>query len=349
MDWIKFFQAYRIYYVTTGPRTTKGWVEIKCPFCGSADPSQHMGVKLRGRRWHCWRNAQHTGSDPAELIQQLLGCSRAEARALARDGDVTVGLQDHEITSQLRAHLGEDAPRRSAEFLLRAEQVRPLTDSGVLVEPFLNYLRGRGYTGAMLEWLIDAYDLHYATRGPYRSRIVFPIKDRHRNVLTCVGRSIRRHDELRYLAHPMTQRGNFAQAALVDTKRMLLGLPLLWRAENPQVLVICEGPFDATRITVLGWSLGVYATCLFGLDMSAEQLAQVIALRQRFPKVVLLLDPTTGFQPFRLANSGLDCITGRTPPGVEDPGAMSARETLALCTRLLSLTPSRNAPMSYVR
>lgn len=345
MDWIKFLQANRIPYLTSGPRTTKGWVEIRCPFCGSADPSAHMGIKLKGRRWNCWRNPVHTGSDPAKLIQQLLGCSYSEARAFV-SVEPTVGLQDHEITTQLWKHLGVEDERPRGALSLEDEGLKPLASAhGVLVEPVLNYLRGRGYVGSSLRWLIESYELHYALEGRYAHRVVFPIRDRYGKLLTWVGRSIRKRESLRYLAQPVSPREGFKQVALTPTKKTLLGLPLLWRVLDPRVLVICEGPFDAVRISSVGQSLGVYATCLFGLTLSVEQLTLLAALRQRFPVMVVLLDASTGFQPFRLANAGLDCVTRSLQDAVRrddgsspgDPGEMEPIEVLSLCTSLLRL------------
>lgn len=344
MDWIRFLRSNHIPYATSGAHTTKGWVEIKCPFCGSADPSMHMGIKLRGKRWNCWRNVRHSGTDPAQLIQQLLGCSYAEALSFFGE-DAPVGLQDHETTAQLWKHLGVDLEvDRQIELSLGREGLYPLRP-GLFSRPAYNYMEDRGYRGSELDWIIKNYDLHYTTTGQFAHRVTFPIWDRSRRLLTWVGRSVRKKESLRYLAQPVTKREGFQQVAHVATKQALLGLPLLWRCEDPQVLVICEGPFDAIRITSVGRMYGVWATCLFGLTVSPEQMTELVRLRRRFPATVMLLDAGTGFQPFRLSNSGLDCYEFKLPPEIDDPGEMTGAEALTLCEDLLRLANRFSLPI----
>lgn len=341
MDWIRFFRAHGIDYDTTGPKTTRGWVEIHCPFCGHNDPSKHMGVRLRSGRWSCWRNPQsHSGSDPARLIQQLIGCSYSEARRLVVDAPTT-SVRDYEVADRLFSQVldSRDTPRRSSVLTLEAEGLLPLTGKGPTASQCLQYLRNRtgSYTGAALEWLVNTYELHYATKGPFAKRVVFPIRDRDNRLLTWVGRSIRKDDELRYLAQPVAERERFKQVALVPTKDTLLGLPYLWRCVDPRVLVVCEGPFDATRLTCYGRSFGVHATCLFGLSMSYPQLMLLSELRRRFRVMVILLDEGNEIKAFRMANSGMD-FHRYSLQGSKDPGDFSPQEAIEVCVDLLRLT-----------
>src|SRR6185436_20537355 len=82
IDWRAFFRRHNIDYVTSGPNASKGRLQIKCPFCGQDDPSEHMGVSIRGKGWSCWRNAGHRGVSSERLIQALLRCSSEEAKRL---------------------------------------------------------------------------------------------------------------------------------------------------------------------------------------------------------------------------------------------------------------------------
>lgn len=254
--------------------------------------------------------------------------------------------RDDEIIGRLRAQLGDGREGKerpsNGSLSLAAEGLRPLLGAtGPAATAALNYLRGRkgGYVGGSLRWLLETYDLHYAVKGPYANRVVFPIRDRFGRLETLVGRSIRPHDELRYLAHPVVLKpdSHFKHPALLATKDTLLGLEMLHRADGPRVLVVCEGPFDATRITCFGRSFGVYATCLFGLSMTPKQLALLIELRRRFPVSVLILDATANFQAFRIANSGIEFYTHRLVDEAKDPGDLSPQEVIEICVELLRL------------
>ena len=50
--WIDLIQK-KIPYVTTGPNVARGHFAIKCPFCGEADPSEHLGIEESTGRWGC--------------------------------------------------------------------------------------------------------------------------------------------------------------------------------------------------------------------------------------------------------------------------------------------------------
>ena len=125
--------------------------------------------------------------------------------------------------------------------------------------------------------------------------------------------------------------------ALASTSNTLLGLPLLWNAPDPRALIICEGPFDALRLVVAGAALGVYATCLFGLRAYPEQRAIFQELEERFPRLYLLIDAPAELQRLRLGRQLSPVQLGalRLPPGVKDPGDLSAVEATSLCLNLL--------------
>ena len=329
-DWVRVLRAHGIAYVTRGPNTARDHVSVRCPWCGEADPSQHMGISLKGKGWGCLRNPDHRGRSRARLIQALLRCSSEQARRIAGEGDVVVGPPaDVDFAARLKQLIGGSAIEPVPSLRLRPE-FKPLRETP-RAEPFWGYLRDRGYTDAGIEWLADAYRLCYARSGPYRYRIIIPIYDAHGELMTWTSRTISQVNDLRYKTHPRAQ-------SVKDAKRLVLGLPLLWRAVNPEVLVITEGPFDAFRVTVLGHERGVYATCLFGLSISNEQMELIMGLAGRFRRLVLLLDPEASWTALRLMDrlSGLGVRIGRLPDGVEDPGTLNPRAAENLMRSWLS-------------
>ena len=324
-DWPLFLRSQRIAY---GGPDGQGWVKLHCPLCGMADHGMHMNVHTRKGWWHCWRNGEHRGRTFVNLIQILLDCSLAEAREIVGDS-VRNTPTDEAMLARLSHMLDPTLPAVPTELTLPKE-LRSLKTVSRFAGPFLNYLRERGYRGGALKWLIETYDLHYATEGPFAYRVVFPVRDRDRQLLTWTGRSIRQGDEKRYLALS-------GKVARVSPKQTLLGLPYLWRCPDPNVLVICEGPFDAATVECYGRAQGVHATCLFGLSMSGEQLGHFMGLRQRFRHLVLLLDSAARHRALRLVDMGADYSVFRSyrlPEHIKDPGELTAKEAVDLCYKI---------------
>jgi hypothetical protein len=65
-----------------GHSVSKGNFNIKCPFCGAADPGHHMGIRLDNGWWGCWRSSDHRGKSPVRLLCALLNKPVWQVRAL---------------------------------------------------------------------------------------------------------------------------------------------------------------------------------------------------------------------------------------------------------------------------
>lgn len=301
--------------------------------CGPADQGYHLGISLKGKGWHCWRNQAHKGRSRVRLIQLLLKCDLDTAKSLAGVAAIDL-VEDVSVGEQLRSQLVEDhnsEPERSLKLL---REFKHLITKSVLATPFYEYLAQRGYRARQIEWLADIYDLHYAVRGPYAYRVIVPIYDRYDKMLSWTGRTILKDGDPRYLSLS-THANRRLPAAKCPTAATLLGLHYLWTCSNPRVLVICEGPFDALWVSTFGHSLGVHATCLFGLNISEAQAVLLDELSQRFERMVLLLDSAASLQAFRLAQSGLDLEIMRLPEGAKDPGDLSTVDVTKLCVGLV--------------
>lgn len=331
--WERFLRRHKVEYVTSGPNVAKGYVGVKCPFCGSADPSEHMSIDLRGRYWRCWRNSSHSGKSKAVLIRRLIRCTEEEAQRLAGE-DVAPAPDNSELAGSL------DKLRQSANLLAGSVEKAPLTfprefhpllNGRPMAGAFIAYLHDRGYRDGEVRWLAEMYGLHYATIGPFAWRLIIPIYDRGGKLLTWTGRAISANTQPRYKTLSVSN-----GPALASTSNTLLGLPLLWGAQDSRVLVICEGPFDALRLATSGVALGVHATCLFGLRASSDQRAIFQGLEERFARFYLLLDASAESQRLRLARQLLPVKLRalRLPSGVDDPGDLSAVEATELCLDL---------------
>ena len=341
-DWIKFLERHKIPYVTDGPNFSRKMLcNVRCPFCGDADPSEHMGLSSKGW-WGCLRNAGHRGKSPHFLIQKLIGCSLEEARRIvgvAEEGAPTTDELAESFAALLRVTGEKRASERPRELKLPSE-FRRLDTQSPFAEPFWDYLYGRGFRSPQIQWLTENYNLQYALRGRYAYRIIVPVYDRYERLLTWTARSILddaklRYDTLRSSGDPDDGKGPIA---LAPDKEVVLGLPVLYSARNPKVLVLVEGPFDALKLTAYGRGFGVYGAALFGLNISDAQIAEVLELSGRFEKTVLLLDAGAELQRLRLS-SVLSVVPHEiieVPQGFSDPGELTPAAIAQLSLDLLN-------------
>lgn len=338
-NWKTFFQQRRIEYVTSGPNTKKGNVSIRCPYCGDGDPSQHLGIDLKTGFWGCFRNATHRGRSPVRLVRQLLHCSQEEAQrivGIAADLAPTTDALAESFKGLRAQVIGEET--QTAKDLRLPGEFKPLLNGSPLAQPFIDYLKGRGFRDAQIKWLAQHYSLHYATKGLYAYCIVIPVYDRYGELMTWTARSISPNAKLRYrtLSTRSDQAG--ASVARIPINGTILGLPLLWSAENAKILILVEGPFDALKLTAFGQTLGVYAAALFGLNVYPTQVAEVQDIASKFERAFLLLDDDAKFQRLRLLDTlnSIGAAALSVPFGRKDPGDLTGAEVIEFCLSILS-------------
>jgi hypothetical protein len=226
---------------------------------------------------------------------------------------------EDEFALSWRKQLGLAAPEVSRPTkLFFPKEVKPLIWGGPRSAAFWNYLlQDRGFTRAQAEWASEAYDFHYALFGKYSYRIVIPIYSATGELMTWTARAIDPKAHIRYMTHPKEE-------AIAPPTSLLLGLPTLYKARLTRCLVICEGPFDCVAISVLGHELGIWGTCLFGLELSDKQADILSDLEGRFDRVRLLLDPEQAWLRTLGMSSALPkrCKMTGLPEGYDDPGEL---------------------------
>lgn len=303
MNWLEFFQDNKIEYATSGNNVSAGWIGTKCPFCGANDPSQHMGVRLNGPGWACWRDASHKGSKPHKLISALLGVSGAQAAVIAD----TYSRADPDTFNALQATTG--ARQAPLNAMLPAEFTG--IHKGTLTHKFWAYLEARGFDP---EDVIQRYNLMACLSGRWSSRLIIPVYGSEYELIGWQGRAI-----LPSLISPRYLTSS------PEVKQTLYNLQNL---KGGDVLYLCEGPFDALKIDAYGYKHRINATCSFGVTMTPQQLYQASQLRKLYKRVILLLDNDA---PALSASFGLsDWLPGvefgQIPEGSKDPGSMSSQQ-----------------------
>lgn len=291
-DWLPLLREHRIPYVQSGPNVKRGETNIKCPFCGSADPSHHMGLNPDTGWWSCWRNrAQHSGKSPVRLIMALLGVPYHRARELAGLGE---GYVDPEGFDALAARLlrQEGMTGRPAEVrrrrLFMDEAFVPISPRGRARIAY-EYLRdergfnGRSAAGDDVAVLCALYGLRMGV-DDFHHRVVLPYV-MNRELVTWTGRAIG-HSALRYKDLSIDE-------SILPPKETLFNHDAMYDT-TARILLVLEGPFDALKADFYGEPYGVRAVAMSTNSLTDAQ-AYLLQDAWHFERVFFGLDNKTGF------------------------------------------------------
>jgi len=318
-EWLSFLNARGIEYATSGPNVSRGHVAVKCPWCGAADPSQHMGISLEGAGWACWRNREHRGRKPARLVQALLNCRMDQAYEIVGGINVPSDFMS-QVAAQLTKREDVAVDLRTLKMPKEFKPFRNLPSA----RPFIAYLKERGYTQKQILHMSETYDMSYCVAGPFKYRIIFPVIHKYR-LISWVGRTISTSN-LRYKA--LTVDPDKAKADNTPVAVDLNTNYVLWYDQlkewDADTLVICEGPFDSLRVNELGDGLGIASTCVFTSSPSDAQIEILYELLPRFKRKYLMLDrgtlPTAMKILSRMPRSEIKIV--ELPSHLKDPGEM---------------------------
>jgi len=326
-DWRAFCNRNHITYVTSGPNTAKGNISICCPFCGNADPSEHMGLLLDQAHpaWGCLRNAQHRGRHPAKLIAKLLRIPYGTAAALVQVLDSPIDTYEEAIKT-LRDGPGtlEARPRKTRPPL--PEAFKNLAQ-GRYASRFLAYLEGRGFGVDSLD-VAETYDLRYALTGEQAWRLIFPIYDLAGELVGWTGRAIGSMAGSRNVRYLTSE--DFAKDVVLGG----FGVP------DDAILLVCEGPLDWIKMDYYGSPLGISTVATMGTAYTNEQVSQLLTLQKRVAKTFILFDRDALSSQLRLADeleahSKKQVRTLQLPRPFDDPGQMTPTAVRQFCSSLI--------------
>ena len=284
LDWRGVLTEHGVRFVDRGPNVKRGEINIQCPFCGSADPSHHMGLSLESGFWACWRNSEHRGKSPLRLLTKLLGISYGRARQIA-------GMTDHEppdpdgFDAVAARVMGRDSSitrtgQVRREFLSLPREFVPLRMTGASSR-FFAYLRGRRFAVPEIEEMSTIYSLRAAITGDYKDRLILPYF-MDKELVAWTGRAIA-PAEVRYKDLPLDE-------CLIPIKQTLFNYDALTVPRRQAALVVVEGPLDALKIDAYGWDIDVRAVALSTNSISSEQVYMLEEFAPMFSKVIVMLD-----------------------------------------------------------
>jgi hypothetical protein len=329
-EWTEFVQEHNIDYVVSGPSTAKGNIYIECPFCARGrGSSKLMGLSMHGTEWGCWRDSTHRGRRPARLIRALIGCSMEEAIRISGEKAFSPGPQDFSFGDHIASLLASKPVAQAVKAPLEfPPALKPLVPNKVGSHIFFDYLvLERGYNKAEAFELAQRYGLRFAINGPFRYRIIFPVRSLDGDLVCWSGRSIVPNTRLRYKTLSCDQE-KARHEGLPEARTSIE--QCLWQADRlvdtwGETLVLCEGPFDAMKIDFYLAKRGVRATCLFAKNISAYQVGLLVALVDGFKRRVLVLDRDSEFEAVSKVSplTALGFEFRFLPAGAKDPDSMT--------------------------
>lgn len=332
LDWARLLTEHRVPYVSAGANVKRGEINIRCPFCGTADPSHHMGLELETGWWSCWRNrAQHSGKSPIRLIMKLLRVPYGRAREIAGLGDDFVDPEGFDALAARLMGRGEIAANKQEvqrRFLDLDPNFLPILRK-IPTRRFWEYLcDSRGFDGASalgedVDVLCRQYGLRCALTGEFQDRVILPyIMDGE--LVTWSGRAV---SESRYRYKDLD-----LDACLCPPKETLFNHDAIYR--GGKALVLVEGPIDVLKIDFYGKPWGVRAVGMSTNSLSEEQVFLLQAAEDHFDQLLVMADNASvlGIADSMRLKQELSFfrrvgITG-VPDGAKDAGALKPRQLI---------------------
>lgn len=313
--WRDYFNANGIRFVDHGKNVARDHINIRCPFCGFADPSHHMGIREEDGAWGCLRRSTHRGRNPVKLLMALSRITYDEAVQIAREGAPLADLSFDEMR-QKASSLFED---RTVEFTpveLLDDFKRPEVDTPT--DLYLRYLKRRGFEKRRnTRSMMQHYNILAAPTGDWRGRLIVPFY--HGGALYgWTGRAIA-PSTIKYKTWPPGP----------QPKRFLYNGDVA----AGHTLVICEGVMDCLKLDWYGREFGMRSVAALGISLVDTQVSHLQQIAPLFDRVAIMLDETAYADAVAMA----DTISFLKPtilrPGrffVDDPGEMHEQQVVSL-------------------
>lgn len=332
VDWRRVLTENRIPFIERGANVSRGEINIKCPYCGSADPSYHMGLNLENGWWACWRNHDHRGKSPLRLLVTLLGIGYHAARELA---GLDPSYVDPEGFDAVAARLLRPVDKEEVEdeqALTMPSTFQAVDVSSIRSSRHASYLsQVRGFPRRDIPRLVEQYQIKYSLTGDFKDRIILPYYLQG-ELVTWTGRSIT-NSEIRY-------RDLDKVTSLVPPKDTLYNHDA---AKGARVLLVVEGPIDVLKADFYGAKHGVRAVGLSTNSITDEQIYLLEDLALTVGRVIIMLDTQSslgvvGSMRLRDRVGHIEnAVIQPVPFGRKDAGELTPREATAYARSLIDV------------
>jgi hypothetical protein len=250
--------------------------------CGAADGGMHMGISLTGNAWGCWRNKDHRGRSPVRLLMTLLKVSYATARDIAGLDDTYVDPEGYESIKNNLFQKHEEVEQSENDVTTKLqfpEEFLEISDKRARTAKFHSYLVGRGFHPAHISDLCKEYALRAGVSGEYQDRLIVPYMV-GRNIVSWTGRAIST-SKIRY-------KDLSVDNSVIPPKKALFNFNCTQRGGD--VLLVCEGPFDALKLDFYGKKFKVRSVALSTNSITDEQTYLLEEVCIKFKKVLMVMD-----------------------------------------------------------
>ena len=250
MNIIQLLQDYNIDYSTSGAHTSRGWVNVVCPWCSNnGSIGQHMGIHLSANACNCWKCGSHK---IVLTIASIINESEAfTATLLKRYVDVSF----------------------TKESVVKSAQLALIKPSGLtsLTANHKKYLFKRGFDADELEskWKLQSTGvLSRVGSISYKHRIYIPYFWNN-ELVTFDSRDVTNQSMNKYQACPVDRE-------VMHRKSILYGNQSAWT----DVGICVEGCADV-------WRFGDLAFATSGITFTS---AQVRLIAKTFKTVYIVYD-----------------------------------------------------------
>lgn len=316
---IEILNKHSIEFKDRGSGVGSGNVNIKCPFC-SNDPSFHMGIKIDGTGYGCWRNFLHRGKRLSYLFAKLLQITEEEASNLL---GIKIKFVEEEDYIKALKFIKKDK-NKETKVITKLEfpkEFKEIKNSG-RTKRFWDYLEGRSFYD--VEKLIRKYNFKCCLLDEYEYRIIIPIYFKNK-LVTWTGRTIKEDEKIRY-------KNLSLEKSIIKITDMLFNWDVI--NKGGEILFICEGPFDALNLQQYFTGFNK-STCLFTKNVSSAQLSLFYELKNKYKKFIILLDKGENTASLQVAHalSFLKNVEIYFLQEAKDPGNLTKEQIVKLLWR----------------
>ena len=332
IDWIRILDQYGVEYVTRGSNVKRGNININCPFCGSADSGQHMGIDITNTGyWGCWRNETHRGKSPLRLLVELLRIPYWKAREIAGFGESYIDPDGFDaVAARVMGREANLAPAAIRSTILTLPKHFQLIDARGKFHRHLEYLIGRGFPQRDVLNVIEQYNLMGSIEHPFNDRIIIPYYVNN-ELVTWTARAIA-DAVIRYKDLSIDE-------SLIPAKQVLYNGDVI--TTGGRVLLVVEGPFDAIKTDYYAQEYDVRAVAISTNNIQDEQIYILEEAVNQFDRIVFMMDNNTtgtGAVDSMRMKSKLAHLTKTSvmtvPYGRKDGGELTPREVVKLAKEI---------------
>lgn len=328
INWQRILDTNNIEYTDRGANVKRGNLNIRCPFCGGADPSKHMGIALDTGYWACWRNSDHRGKSPVRLLVKLLRISYGKARELA---GLDVDYVDPDGFSEVveRFTSRQSADQAVEKSLYVPDDFVELRPSGSTRRHWNYMVNVRGFDDTYLDKLCYDYYLMAAISGKFKDRVIFPylVNDQ---LVSWSGRAIA-DASIRY-------RDCELDLCVIPPKETLYNHDAMLQGGTN--LIVVEGPMDTLKLDFYGKEWGTRAVGISTNSMTDEQIYLLDEYSRNFDNTYFMMDnkSTLGIVDSMKLKQRLSQVHNphiiNVPFNKGDAGALTPDEVVIFCRRI---------------